>query len=458
MSDLKKILKEEYAKKKLNITPKLLMEMIEEVMLAEATMTRKDFATSDTSRGITLFKQMVANGDEFLLSDGSKVVIVDDDKVLDLINRVDDERSLRGLRLNTKDGRTITPGSIQKTGTPFSTSGGKKGPGGNVSEKFEGNIIIALGGGSIPKGLSHIDKVKYPAFQNAADELVKNVDDLKPGVYFKPGNGIVTELYKQFGSSNPTPKTDIANQEETDRISVKKEGASFLSAEQGETRALIAAALGLKDYDTLRNDSEMNTFFVDLAEDLSKVKWNDPDVDRRKLGDDALVKIYNKVLELMTIPEFQRKLATEAMTGEHRFTDKLSKANKLLVWKGTSGNGYYTDLKNWVGANADQFKYDIRWRGEGRSAGGRIDSVKKGSKAALNLQNRINDRLGISEGEIKEFVGDEKKFASQIEPRLVKDPPKDAKIGNVEWKEILIQALSDILLESSPVQIDPVEF
>ena len=28
MSDLKKILKEEYAKKKLNITPKLLMEMI----------------------------------------------------------------------------------------------------------------------------------------------------------------------------------------------------------------------------------------------------------------------------------------------------------------------------------------------------------------------------------------------------------------------------------------------
>ena len=78
MSDLKKILKEEYDKKKLNITPKLLMEMIEQVMLAEATMTRKDFATSDTSRGITLFKQMVANGDEFLLSDGSRVVIVDD--------------------------------------------------------------------------------------------------------------------------------------------------------------------------------------------------------------------------------------------------------------------------------------------------------------------------------------------------------------------------------------------
>jgi len=35
MSDLKKILKEEYDKKKLNITPKLLMEMIEQVMLAE---------------------------------------------------------------------------------------------------------------------------------------------------------------------------------------------------------------------------------------------------------------------------------------------------------------------------------------------------------------------------------------------------------------------------------------
>ena len=35
MSDLKKILKEEYDKKKLNITPKLLMEMIEQVMFEE---------------------------------------------------------------------------------------------------------------------------------------------------------------------------------------------------------------------------------------------------------------------------------------------------------------------------------------------------------------------------------------------------------------------------------------
>ena len=47
MSDLKKILKEEYDKKKLNITPKLLMEMIEQVMLAEATMTRLDLLKRD---------------------------------------------------------------------------------------------------------------------------------------------------------------------------------------------------------------------------------------------------------------------------------------------------------------------------------------------------------------------------------------------------------------------------
>ena len=37
MSDLKKILKEEYDKKKLNITPKLLMEMIEQAMFEEKT-------------------------------------------------------------------------------------------------------------------------------------------------------------------------------------------------------------------------------------------------------------------------------------------------------------------------------------------------------------------------------------------------------------------------------------
>jgi hypothetical protein len=42
MSDLKKILKEEYAKKKLNITPKLLMEMIEDIIREEMFYKDKD--------------------------------------------------------------------------------------------------------------------------------------------------------------------------------------------------------------------------------------------------------------------------------------------------------------------------------------------------------------------------------------------------------------------------------
>ena len=82
MSDLKKILKEEYAKKKLNITPKLLMEMIEEVMLAEATMTRLDLLKRDNDSKL---QRMIRNREDIELKDGSFVKIKNDQSAQDYI-------------------------------------------------------------------------------------------------------------------------------------------------------------------------------------------------------------------------------------------------------------------------------------------------------------------------------------------------------------------------------------
>jgi hypothetical protein len=369
-------------------------------------MTRKDFATSDTSRGITLFKQMVANGDEFLLSDGSKVVIVDDDKVLDLINRVDNRLSFRGLRLNTKDGRTITPGSIQKTGTPFSTSGGKKGLSGNVSERFESNIIVALAkaaGEDLPaklpgEDLNPIRDNENPDFQKAADKLVTNLK-LTPGIYFKPGKGTVSDLYKYFKVINPTPKTDIADMKGVNRISVKKKGGGFLSSEANETRALIAVALGFNKLKELQNSDQYNDLFNMLADMLSKDKWNaagSPD-ERRKLGDDALTKIYEAVEG--KIDEHQAKIVEEAMTGNNRFTTPVSIADKLLTWDVNGTGKYHNDLGAWAKQNSNNFKFDIRWRGRGRTAGYRIDSTKSDQ-----FIKKMNELYGIKseEGRVDE--------------------------------------------------------
>ena len=82
MSDLKKILKEEYAKKKLNINPKLLMEMIEQVMLAEATMTRLDLLKRDNDSKL---QRMIRDGEDIELKDGSFVKIKDNPSAQDYI-------------------------------------------------------------------------------------------------------------------------------------------------------------------------------------------------------------------------------------------------------------------------------------------------------------------------------------------------------------------------------------
>jgi hypothetical protein len=426
MSDLKKILKEEYAKKKLNITPKLLMEMIEEAMLAEATMTRLDLLKRDNDSKL---RTMIKDGNKIQLKDGSSVKIKNDQSAQDYITALVAGKPTSNLYFNTVGGKKIKLSQIQKTGTPFSTSGGKKGLSGNVSERFESNIIVALAkaaGKDLPaklpgEDLNPIRVDQDPDYQKAADKLVTNLK-LTPGIYFKPGNGTVSDLYKYFKVINPTPKTDIADMKGGNRISVKKKGGGFLSSEVNETRALIAVALGFNKLKDLQNSDQYNDLFNELAVMLGKDKWNaagSPD-ERRKLGNDALEMIYEAVEG--KIDEHQAKIVEEAMTGNNRFTTPVSVANKLLTWDLNGTGKYHNDLGAWAKQNSNNFKFDIRWRGRGRAAGYRIDSTKSDQ-----FIKKMNELYGIKseEGRVdeREALKDLTKAAALATAMITGSPP-----------------------------------
>ena len=349
----------------------------------------------------------------------------------------------RNLFMVTTDGREITSSKLKKT-EEFGGGGNKIR---NTSEKYEGNIILALNG-TEPAMEGFRDDKDYlvnPGLSGLrpAIDVINSINTpdvvLPPGKkYYKPKNAKeLTKLYGSFGVGNKTPKTDIASKDEPDefRISVKKKGASFLSSEAGETQALVAVALGLRTPEELSSDSSLDQFFNNLSDSLSKTAWNAPDVDRRELGDEALIKIYKQVMKTIGLSDFQKKLATEAMSGEHRFIELIPKANKLLVW-GADGSGYFDDLTEWVSNNFNQFKYDIRWRGQGRSAGYRIDS-----SVGENFLIRMNSLYESTE--VNEQLSTA--IASDDTGPSVGVPVETEMVSPADIKQILIMTLYDMI-------------
>jgi len=448
MSDLKKILKEEYDKKKLNITPKLLMEMIydELRLLKEVGLTPKQMFNRE-GRFETFLKK-VQGGEPFTLTDNTMVVIdKDNDDTILYIQTLKDypkfKKMPRNLFMVTTDGREITSSKLKKT----EEFGGGDNKIRNTSEKYEGNIILALNG-TKPAMEGFRDDKDYlvnPGLSglSPAIDVINSINTpdviLPPGKkYYKPKNAKeLTKLYGSFGVGNKTPKTDIASEIEPDdfRISVKKKGASFLSSESGETQALVAVALGLRSPEELSSDSSLDQFFNNLSDSLSKTAWNAPDVDRRELGDEALIKIYKQVMKTIGLSDFQKKLATEAMSGEHRFIELIPKANKLLVW-GADGSGYFDDLTEWVSNNFNQFKYDIRWRGQGRSAGYRIDS-SVGENFLIRM-NSLYESTEVNEQLSTAIASDDTRPSVGV-------PVETEMVSPADIKQILIMTLYDMI-------------
>lgn len=239
------------------------------------------------------------------------------------------------------------------------------------SERFEGNLIIALNG-SKPENFKSGDYVDTKEHQDRANRVIDSIgrDNIEGDDFYKVENGVVSDIYSKYNVSNPTSKTDIASRTIPDtRISVKKENASLLSAENNETRAIFYA---ISD-----KEPEVEEFLNMLEQKLSKKVWNSLDTkQRRELGDEVVAIIENFIGESLSgNSAFKQKYLFEAMSGQHRFEGEMQKANKLLIWD-VGGNGSYFELSDWCVENSQKMKFDVRWRGSGRSGGARIDEFR----------------------------------------------------------------------------------
>ena len=265
------------------------------------------------------------------------------------------------------------------------------------SELFEGNLVAVLNGNSmgLEDRVNWMDKDYY---KNVAMEVIE-----KTGLPTKPASeekgpwkkletvtADVTELYLYFNKkASSVPKTDITNG--SLKVSVKKKGGTILSAEVGESRALVAVAYGFTSPNRL--DEEKGSALINhldvLARAMSKENWNDPNLDaagRRDLGDAALTLLFRNSPSLKA-PTMKIKILKEAITGDNRFKSEPARANTILVWD-YEGNGSVTEIQDWADQNNGKLKLDIRWRGKDRSAGFRIDELNE------NFQNRMLALLG----------------------------------------------------------------
>lgn len=279
----------------------------------------------------------------------------------------------------------------------------------NFSERFEGNIINALNPKDAPQltGKKIVSNAEYPGIQNVAAAVVAGSDIPSTGQagWFKPPNGTIAEAYKfviengnrveRSPAANPTPKTDIASKNNKEiKISVKQDGAQLLSGQSKEVQCIIGVVskeLGL--------DEKYKAALIEAAEQMGMKKLIDS-LSAEGRGDLGR-KLANIIFE---DDQFKRLFLLEAMTGNNRFDEDVSKANKLLVWDENS-NSKYTDLESWVNENYGDVKYGIRSRGSGRGLGARLETATKefSSEKKLTKENVNNDAAKAAEQFVQKF-------------------------------------------------------
>jgi len=391
----------------------VLLEMIEEV-LNEATLTYKDLGKRNNKK---LFFDKIKNGEPFETKDGREVVI-DAEKSKPFLDLVENNQPLpKGVKMVTTAGEEISFSGLQKTGTAFGTGGSvtkSKYASNRIAELFEGNLVAALNGspGTMKDGGRDGWMADAP-FPQRAEEIITKTDGLElgQGGFEKLATeaGDITPLYLMFGAKNSTPKTDIASK--ALKISVKKKGGTILSAEAGESQALLAVAYGFTNKlsektgeleANIDKSSESYRHIIEVAKGLAKSVWNKPNLTskkRRQLGDAALVKLFKEGPHDPKDVKF--KVFLEAITGDNRFKRAESKADHILVWQWDPNEGSLTPIKEWAEANNEKLKLDIRWRGEKRSGGFRIDGLtgpyKKKMEKLLGIDNVYVNEQSLSQ-------------------------------------------------------------
>ena len=242
-----------------------------------------------------------------------------------------------------------------------------------LSERFEENLIYSLNSGQESKSTQRrVTEKEFGGIQGIADQVANASGLPKDKGWLKPDAGEVTDAYKLLANGekrnpNPTPKTDIADENEAFRLSVKKDGAQLLSGQAQEVMSITSVvAEQLRLTDRFKQKLIIKIEKMDNRELIDSLSKD----SRSQLGKEI-------ASELFESDRFKLLFLVEAMTGNKRFSSKVSIANALLVWN-LQGKAYLAkDIQKWCEQNYQNVKFGVRSRGKGRGLAARLEQAFK---------------------------------------------------------------------------------
>ncbi len=284
----------------------------------------------------------------------------------ELLDFMKQELSLPGIDVETivgtaKDGSGVYRLDLLQGGKRIYRITLKQGTVGDKlnSEKFEGNLANALNAGKNCKQYAGAG----PGFNSLATKVIKSISSpvLNKNCFVKLENKGITlsPSYVQHGVKSKSPKTDLISADGSVRISVKKKGGQFISAQGNETAAVFVNSALPDHYKTKNMLAKLLKEFFAYEKGYAVKKGKSPQEKKRiQLVRDFLTK------RLLNAGGYDllESIVREALLGEKKFMTPEAIPNYFLVWD-EDGNGDLYTVDQFVKKVTARAKIDIRGRG-----------------------------------------------------------------------------------------------
>jgi len=299
-------------------------------------------------------------------------------EILDLLNKSlasfgDYEVSY--VQDTAKDGSAIFVANVAKDGKSVHNVVLKQGVVGREdspnSTKFEENLANAMNKGQDVE----LHTGAGEKFNNLADQVISsiNIRDKKPleGKTFEKlvKRGDLSKIYTDNGVTSREPKTDLISTDGSVRMSVKKKGAQFISAQGNETAAVLLSVLQNDSAAREKLGGIIKNYFA-YEKGLSQLKGRNPE-DREQIVTKRNF-LLKRILNFGGF-DLKEKIVREAILGEYKFEDETSIPNYFLVWD-ESGDGELYTAEKFIRAKLPQVKFGVRGRGGTRGLSLRGDT------------------------------------------------------------------------------------
>tara|TARA_R110002126_G_scaffold94428_1_gene222912 strand:- start:39 stop:1427 length:1389 start_codon:yes stop_codon:yes gene_type:complete len=256
-----------------------------------------------------------------------------------------------------------------------------------LSERFEENLIYSLNSGQ--ESASTKDRVKeeeHQGIQSIADQVANASGLEKDQGWFKPLDHEPSDKYKILANGKTrkpkgTPKTDISDEKQVYRISVKQDSAQLLSGQAEEVMSITSVVAEQLNYTEVFK--RLLILKVEAMGDKVAIDALEPK-GRGDLGRQIAEVLFKE-------DEFKEKFLLEAMTGNNRFTDSLPIANSLLIWDLAGRAHFEPEIEIWVSNNYSNVKYGVRSRGQGRGLAARLEPYVKEFAAKSGEDGFVNE-------------------------------------------------------------------